>query len=129
MERLKSGIWVSAHIRLCQGHGAFATVVRRGDHDAGAIFVVVRCGAAYQDNPEPVKQTDSIFDTYAERISLYFREYDEHDVMIWRAAYDDLQPEQIINERLAREVSRDSDLWILEIEACDGQGFLSPIAA
>ena len=39
--RLKTEIRVSAHVRRAQGAGAFATIVRRGDPDAGAVAVKV----------------------------------------------------------------------------------------
>ncbi|MHA1523939.1 MAG: DUF1491 family protein [Alphaproteobacteria bacterium] len=39
--RIKSEIWVMAHIRRVFAHGATACVARRGDADAGAIFVRV----------------------------------------------------------------------------------------
>jgi hypothetical protein len=42
--RLKSELWVKAYLRRCQHEGAFAVLVRRGDEDAGAIYVHGRRG-------------------------------------------------------------------------------------
>ena len=39
--RLKSEIWVKAYLRRCQHEGADAVLVRRGDTDAGAIYIKV----------------------------------------------------------------------------------------
>ena len=39
--RLKSELWVKAYIRRCQIAGADALLVRRGDADAGAIYIKV----------------------------------------------------------------------------------------
>src|SRR2546427_3906367 len=39
--RLKSEIWVKAYLRRCQHEGAAAVLVRRGDTDAGAIYVKI----------------------------------------------------------------------------------------
>ena len=39
--RLKSEIWVKAYLRRCQHEGATAVLVRRGDTDAGAIYIKV----------------------------------------------------------------------------------------
>jgi hypothetical protein len=37
--RLKSEIWVQAYLRICSSAGSFGAVVKRGDADAGAIYV------------------------------------------------------------------------------------------
>ncbi|RME96134.1 MAG: DUF1491 family protein, partial [Alphaproteobacteria bacterium] len=39
--RVKSAIWVMAHVRRCNAEGAMALVARRGQEDAGAIYVKV----------------------------------------------------------------------------------------
>src|SRR5262249_60138804 len=39
--RLKSEIWVKAYLRRCQHEGVAAVLVRRGDLDAGAIYIKV----------------------------------------------------------------------------------------
>ena len=44
MARLKTELRVSALIRRAQGAGAFAAVLRRGDADAGALWVIIRQG-------------------------------------------------------------------------------------
>ena len=41
MDELKTAIWASALIRTAQAGGAYATVVRKGDADAGAVLVKV----------------------------------------------------------------------------------------
>lgn len=39
--RLKAEIWVQAYLRICAANGLAAVLVRRGDADAGAIYVRV----------------------------------------------------------------------------------------
>ena len=39
--RLKSELWVKAYLRRCRTDGADALLVRRGDTDAGAIYIKV----------------------------------------------------------------------------------------
>ena len=39
--RLKSELWVKAYLRRCRLDGADALLVRRGDTDAGAIYIKV----------------------------------------------------------------------------------------
>ncbi|MEL6506323.1 MAG: DUF1491 family protein [Pseudomonadota bacterium] len=110
MMQLTSGIWVAAHIRACTARGAFATVVRRGHEEAGVIYVCVR-HAPSDDHPVGA-------------LSLFLQERGADGQLGWQAAYDDPQAEEIIEARLAREVKRDPDLWVLEVESCDGHGNL-----
>ena len=39
--RLKAGMWVAAYLRRCTAEGLGVYVERRGDSDAGAIFIKV----------------------------------------------------------------------------------------
>ena len=39
--RLKAEIWVKAYLRRCNSQGADAVLVRRGDGDAGAIYIKI----------------------------------------------------------------------------------------
>lgn len=104
MIRLKSALWVSAHIRRCEAAGAFALVLRRGDEDAGAIFVKIFHGGG--------------------QASLYSRSLDDNGDLAWSASYGEPQQEAIIDERIQKEYQMDPDIWVLEIEGCDGRGFL-----
>ena len=53
--RLKSEIWVKAYIRRCQHEGVAAVLGRRGDADAGAIYIKVSRldGSALLFGPAP----------------------------------------------------------------------------
>lgn len=102
--RLKSEIWVKAHIRRCQGEGAFAAVARRGDPDAGAIAVKVYLGAG--------------------RARLFMQSRDLEGRAIWREPLDEARIEAEIDSRLKTECAIDPDLWILEIEDREGRSFL-----
>ncbi len=108
--RLKSAIWVAAYLRRCQGEGVFGAVRRRGAEDAGAVYVKLALldGNALLFAPAP------------------------------QASYDDTRPaertfvattpqpvlEAKIEERLAKEISFDPDVWIVEIEDKAGRHFL-----
>lgn len=110
MSRLKSSIWVAGYLRRCQSAGVFGAVRRRGAEEAGAIFVKVALmdGRAMLFVPAP------------------------------QTAYDDSRPvervftpsppqavdEQVIEARLAKEISFDPDVWIVEIEDREGRHFL-----
>lgn len=101
MARLKTKLRVSALIRRAQAAGAFAAVLRRGDADAGALWVVVRQGRA-------------LF-RYTEQMGLSGR----------REWYKDGPFEEAeMQLRVNKAVDRDPDIWIVEIEDDQGRGFL-----
>ena len=106
--RLKTEIRVAAHIRRARGEGAFATVARKGDPDAGAVAVKVYLGAR--------------------NARLYVQSRDLDGALIWRDPFeDDPQTEETeirVDAWLAKEISIDPDLWIVEIEDRDGRAFL-----
>lgn len=106
--RLKTEIRVSAHLRRAQAEGAFATVIRRGDPDAGAVAVKVFVSAA--------------------RARLYIQSRDLDGNPVWREPFaDDQQTDGIerkIDAWLEKEASIDPDLWIVEIEDREGRAFL-----
>lgn len=112
--RLKSAIWVSAYVRRCNGEGAFAAVRRRGAEEAGAIFIKLNRldGTAELFGPAP----QSAFDE-AQPIDRAFS----------RPFGDQPAPEEKVEERLAREVRFDSDVWIVEVEDRAGRNFLDNV--
>ena len=120
--RLKTKIWVDAHLRRCQSEGAFATVARKGDPDAGAVAVKVFLGLR--------------------RARLFLQSIDIDGNKIWReplredktfegdgegdasAQDQSADDEAAVDQRIEREVSFDPDLWVIEIEDRDGRSFL-----
>lgn len=111
LQRLKSGIWVAAHIRRLAVEGVVAVVARRGAEEAGAIYVKVVRPDRTADLFGPAPQT--AFDPDDER--AFGRLFER----LAEAA-----PEAEIDARLARETRFDPDLWILEIEDRAGRHFL-----
>jgi hypothetical protein len=107
--RLTSDFWVSAYVRRCHGEGAFAVVRRRGAAEAGAIFIVLDRLNGENDlyGPAPQSEAGAVigrsFERLAERV-------------------DGLS----VEERLARELRFDSDVWIVAVEDRDGRAFLDP---
>jgi hypothetical protein len=108
--RLKSNIWVAAYLRRCQVNGIFGAVRRRGAEEAGAIFIklVLLDGHAMLFTPAP--QTA----------------YDDSRPVERVFAPSSSQPvaEQVIEERLSKEIRFDPDVWIVEIEDKAGRHFL-----
>jgi len=101
MARLKTEIRVAALLRRAQVGGAFAAVLRRGDADAGALWVILRQGR-------------ELF-RYTEQMSFsggraWYRD----------GPLDDAE----MTLRTNKAVDRDPDLWIVEVEDLEGRPFL-----
>ena len=114
--RLKSAIWVAAYIRRCHIEGAFAAVRRRGAEEAGAIFVKLNRldGTAELFGPAP----QSMFDEARPADRLFSRCVGDQPVL-----------EAKVEERLARELRFDPDVWIIEVEDRSGRHFLDLVMA
>jgi hypothetical protein len=102
--RLKSEIRAAALLRRAAAGGAYATVARRGDADAGAIAVKIYLGAG--------------------RARLYVESRNEQGEASWRQPFDDAVEEARVDAYLDKEKRFDADLWILEIEDREGRSFL-----
>jgi hypothetical protein len=108
--RLKSGFWVAAYIRRCEAAGAFAVLRRRGAEEGGVIFVKIDRQDGTADLYGPAPQTAYEGDASErgfERIS--------GAVPI---------PSDEAERRLARQLTFDPDLWIVEVEDRQGRSFL-----
>ena len=105
--RLTSDFWVSAYVRRCHLEGGFALVRRRGAKEAGAIFLVIDRLDGGNDLYAPAPQSEAE-DTRGRSFERVFE------------AVDGLT----IEERLARELRFDSDIWIVAVEDRQGRAFL-----
>jgi hypothetical protein len=108
--RLKSSIWVAAYLRRCQTEGIFAAVRKRGAEEAGAVFVKVALlnGNAMLYAPAPQTAYDE-----SHPIERIFAPTSPQPV-----------PEAAVEERLAKEIRFDPDVWIVEAEDRAGRHFL-----
>jgi hypothetical protein len=108
--RLKSAIWVGAYLRRCQKEGVFGAVRRRGAEEAGAVFVKVALldGNAMLYAPAPQTAYDE-----SRPVDRVFAPTSKEPV-----------PERTVEERLAKEVRFDPDVWIVETEDRAGRHFL-----
>jgi hypothetical protein len=107
--RLKSEIWVKAYLRRCQHDGAMAVLVRRGDADAGAIYVKVSRldGTAMLFGPAPAGLDEAREDRR------------------WQPCIESVSTsEQEADAYLARQAEFDPDIWIISVEDRDGRHFL-----
>ena len=112
--RLRSDIFVSAYIRRCQVENVPAVLRRRGSAEAGAIFVKVDRldGTCALYGPAPQAALDE--DAGRRFVRL-------HATATIASA--------MAEERLARELRFDSDLWIVEAEDRGGLSRLDEVEA
>lgn len=105
--RLRSDIFVSAYIRQCGVDGVPAMLRRRGAAEAGAILVKIDRldGTCALFGPAP----QSAFAEGEEAERRFVRLHDAQTIDIPAA-----------EERIARELRFDSDLWIVEVEDRSG---------
>ncbi|MBM3504069.1 MAG: DUF1491 family protein [Alphaproteobacteria bacterium] len=95
--RLKSGIWVQAQVRMCDRHAIPVAIRHRGDPDAGGVVLKLARGR--------------------DRCLVLRRVSDLDGSMNWMAISDATELSEIdAEDYLAREIKRDRDLWVLEIE-------------
>jgi hypothetical protein len=107
--RLKSEFWVSAYVRRCQLAGAYALIRRRGASEAGAIFIVIDRLDGTNDLYGPALQSE------AEAEDVRGRGFER-----LLEAVDGLS----VEERLAKEMRFDPDLWIVVVEDREGRAYL-----
>ncbi len=106
--RIKAGIWVSAYIRRLNAMAVPALIVRRGDPDAGAIFIKINTldGLARLLRPAVAGKEGA------------------EDERFWSFAFPAPREEQEIDRHLARQREFDADLWVIEIEDKAGRHFI-----
>ena len=106
MNRLTSSFWVQAYIKKLNLLGVPAFVVSHSDDTAGAIIVKVN-----KLNGDAV---------------LFERSFSlDKNLNQWSKF--ESGDEKELDELLSRQLSRDRDLWIVEIESREGDPFLDDI--
>ena len=105
--RLPVHIEVSGLIRQVQAAGGFATVIAKGERDAGTLIIICSENGtklrAYERMPQPGCSRKWV-----------------------RIKDEDPENPREFSEWCDRRKSQDADLWILEIDARDGERFLAP---
>jgi len=107
--RLKSEIWVKAYLRRCAHEGVDAVLVRRGDADAGAIYI-------------KVARLDGTAELFGPALaSLDAAREDQR----WQSCLASVMaPEAEVDVYLGRQIEFDSDIWIVSVEDRQGRHFL-----
>ncbi len=103
--RLPAHIEVSALLRRVQQEGGFATVLARGEADAGTVLIVLADRAAPQRAYERMPSADGI------RRWALSRTAEADDPMAF-------------SDWLDRRHAQDPDLWIVELDIPQGERFI-----
>lgn len=112
MMRVPTELLVKALLMRCSSAGVPAVVARRGDADAGILFVKTRLldGTAKLWGPAPPGAATG---------------HAEGDGLPQLAPHlaPEGAPESAVDAYLARQINFDSDLWVVEIEDRKGRNF------
>jgi hypothetical protein len=99
---LTTGLWVMAQVRLCDRAFIPAAVVRRGDPDVGTVLVKLN--------------------RFEAGVTVYTQASSMDDSPAWsRGTGPTPVTEAEADAYIARQVQRDPDVWVLEIEDRKGQ--------
>lgn len=103
--RLPAHLEVTGLIRAVENAGGFGAIVNKGERDAGTIIVVIM--------------------EKGENSRAYERMPELDGTRKWRCIKrQDTENKQEFSEYLDRRSSRDSDLWIVELDAAHGERFI-----
>jgi hypothetical protein len=107
--RLRADFWVAAYLRRCDIEGIAAVRRRRGAPEAGAVYVKLDRldGRAALFGPAPQTEVDR-----------------EGDRVFIRLHKDEWIDPADAEARIAREISFDPDIWVVEIEDREGRMLL-----
>lgn len=104
--RLPTGLWVQAHTARCSAAGIPVVVVRRGDPDRGVVVVRL----SHRDE--------------GIRVVTQIRDLD--GTLVWSAVFDGRSVSDAeANDYIDRQVSYDPDIWVIEVEDADEDGWFS----
>jgi len=99
---ITTGIWVMAQVRICDRAFIPATVVRRGDPDAGTVLLKLN--------------------RFEQGVTVYAQTSSSGDEPAWsRGTGPTPVSEPEADAYIERQVKYDPDVWILEIEDRKGQ--------
>ena len=101
-DRLKAELWIKAQIRLCDRDGIAATIARRGDPTGGAILV-------------KINRLES-----GCRVYTQVRDRDANPAWLCATGADPVA-EREADAYIQRQIQRDYDLWVLEIDDPKGR--------
>lgn len=106
--RLPAHLAVSAILRLAESRGGYATVLHRGERDAGTILIVTLCRGSAATLYERMPRADGSRSFVA-------------------AKREDPENPQDFAEYCTRRSRQDGDLWLIEVDIADGERFIADL--
>lgn len=101
-DRLPTDVWVMAHVRRCNAEGRPVVVARKGEAKGGTLLLKIN--------------------QYEAGCRVLSQARDLDGKLGWLPAFKGaLVPEDQADDYISRAVSRDPDLWVVEIEDRDGK--------
>ncbi len=108
--RLPAHVEVGAMLRKAQGEGGFATVIQRGERDAGVILLLTLERGENARLWERMPQLDGT------RVFTCTKTQDNDN-------------KQEFEEYLARRQRQDPDSWLVELDIADAERFIASLTA
>lgn len=108
MSRLAIQFWVDAYMRRAERAGAYPAIIRKGNAQEGALTLLVQ-------------HADGQVDVYEPALNMISADERRWSLTKSISTYDDRMAFQ---ERLARQYSRDPDMWVIEITSRSGEHYL-----
>ena len=109
-ERLPAHLEVSAILRLAESQGGFATVLAKGERDAGTILLVT----VYRDEPARLYERMPALDGSRSFVA---------------AKAENPENPADFSEYLARRRRQDADIWLIEVDIANSERFVAQIDA
>ncbi len=100
--RLASELYIQAHLRRCAAEGIAATVLHRGDAWGGALVIRINLlGPGFR---------------------LFTQTRDAEGEIAWLALGGEAPLSEAASDiEIARQIARDPDLWVVEIDSREGR--------
>jgi len=108
-QRLPAHLEAGAIMQLARAEGGFATVLAKGEHDAGTILIVTLCRGKAGILHERMPQLDG-----SRKFIAAKRENPDNT--------------HEFSEYLARRRAQDRDMWLIEVDIADRERFVAQLA-
>lgn len=107
--RLPAHLEVAGLIRIVESQGGFASVLHKGERDAGTVLILTM----YRGDP----------------LTLYERmpQLDGSRPFIAAKRQNPEKPQELA-EYVSRRASQDPDIWVIEADVADAERFIASIA-